>query len=934
MGPRVRGSVRTFLFLGKGLGGEKAEKTRPQAARGTSYHCKRVQFLRIALFLPLFSTGFLLAQTSHHTVSGMVTGPRGLPVIDASVKIFGANRVLIAEARTDEEGQFTIAPLAEGHYELRVEATGFSAFQRIIAVPLPPFEKLEVNLKLTPVEFEVTVTARHGAPEDTFFEPASVRIRGTRELIQREVSHLPRMLAEEPGILVQETTPGQGSPMLRGQAAQTVLYLLDGIRFNNSTYRSGHTQYLGWLPASAVDAVEVFLGPAATQYGSDALGGAINVMSALPPPWSDRKVTWGGESSTFFKSADLGAGGSLSAYIAGRNIAFTLVGSYARHQELRAGRGEDSHNSLTRFLGFTPEQVRVTLGSRLRDTDYAQTGYTAKLGVRLRSDQFLTLSWIQSEQYGVRRYDRLWGGEGHLRSDFLPQRLSFGYVRYQKIGVRRLQNLQATFSINQQTDGQISQTRETSSLGHELNRTTALGYLFSTTWVPAHAHTLTTGVELYDEYIFGKRTDTSSSGVTRQVRPRFPNGARYQSLGSYASDDWAAIPNKLLIESGLRFSYFRFKSRSAKNVFVNGVPTVPDATETFTDLTFNAGLAYSLIPSLVAFGRLARGFRAPTVFDLGEQGLTGGGFEVSPREAVAFNALIGDSAGSNAVSTGRDWRALRPEVLWSFEGGLRWKTRRLSGSLTLFDSEFDDSIQRRVLIVPSPVVSQSIGNETIIRQDEVGRIFVELDFRPVVSRANIGRVRIQGLEALLRVDWSEQWSSAFKAALQRGRELDTLNYARRISPDTFFASLRWNHPGGRFWLEGFTEISGPQTRLNPMELDDPRIGAWRTAESIAGFSNFAARRLGLIENDRLQLTGETLDEVIARVLGSALEGKPLFDLTKGFATLNLRGAYILDERNEILFAFMNITDMNYRKHGSGFDAPGINFTISYRLKFR
>jgi len=884
--------------------------------------------------LALYWPGFLFAQTSQHIVSGSVAGPRGLPVIAASIKLFGANRLLIAEAQTDAEGQFSLAPVAAGRYEVRVEALGFSSCQEIIDVPLAPPGRLEVNLKLTPVELKVTVTGRHGAPEETFFEPAAVRIRGSAELAQREVSHLPRMLAEEPGVLTQETTPGQGSPILRGQGAQTVLYLLDGIRFNNSIYRSGNVQYLGWLPAAGVDSVEVFLGPAGTQYGSDALGGAINVMSALLPAWSEQKWSWGGEWGTFFKSADLGTGSSLKAYVAGRNIVFVLTGSYARYQELRAGQGQDSHSSLSRFLGFTSEQVRATLGSRLPDTDYAQSGGSAKLGVRLRSDQFLTLSWLQSEQYGVRRYDRLLGGEGHLRSDLLPQRLGFGYVRYQKLGTGRLRNLEATFSLNRQVDGQLAQTRETSWLGNEVNRVTALGYLLSTSWAASHGHTLTAGMELYDEYIFGKRIETSGSGAARAARPRFPHGTRYQSLGIYAVDDWDAIPKKLLVESGLRFSYFRYKSRADKNVFVDGVPTVPDAVETFTDLTFNAGLSYAILPSLVAFGRVARGFRAPTVFDLGELGLTGGGFEVSPREAVAFAAYIGDSAGSTAISTGQRWQALRPEVLWSFEAGLRWQTRRLSGNLTLFDSEQVDSIQRRVVIVPAAVVGQKIGNEPITRQDAAGRIYVDLDFRPVVSRANIGQVRLQGLEALLRVNWSEQWSSAFKAALQRGRELDTRNYARRIAPDTFFASLRWSHPRGRFWLEGFTEISGPQTRLNPSEVSDPRVGAWRTAEAIASFFNFTTRRLGLVEGDRLKLTGETLDEVIVRLLGPAREARPLCDRTKGFATFNLRGGYILGERNEIFFALMNITDRNYRKHGSGFDAPGINLTISYRLKFR
>lgn len=74
----------------------------------------------------------------------------------AFVKIFGVNRVLIAEVRTDEEGKFTIVQLAGGGYELRVEVIGFSPFQRIIDVPVAASERLEVNLKLTPAEFEVT----------------------------------------------------------------------------------------------------------------------------------------------------------------------------------------------------------------------------------------------------------------------------------------------------------------------------------------------------------------------------------------------------------------------------------------------------------------------------------------------------------------------------------------------------------------------------------------------------------------------------------------------------------------------------------------------------------------------------------------------------------------------------------------------------------
>lgn len=108
----------------------------------------------------------------------------------------------------------------------------------------------------------------------------------------------------------------------------------------------------------------------------------------------------------------------------------------------------------------------------------------------------------------------------------------------------------------------------------------------------------------------------------------------------------------------------------------------------------------------------------------------------------------------------------------------------------------------------------------------------------------------------------------------------------------------------------------------------------QTADTIVDFFNFAVRRLGLTENDRLTPTGETPDEVSVRVLKDDANGLPLFTRTKGFATMNLRGTYQLGPRSELFFALTNTTDANYRKHGSGFDAPGVNLSLSYRLHFR
>ena len=112
--------------------------------------------------------------------------------------------------------------------------------------------------------------------------PRSRRDRDGEELESRPVQLLPQALREETGVLVQQTTTAQASVFIRGFSAQRVVYLLDGVRFNTSTYRAGATQYLGWIDPAAVQRIEIVRGPSSVQYGSDAIGGVVNVLAQRP----------------------------------------------------------------------------------------------------------------------------------------------------------------------------------------------------------------------------------------------------------------------------------------------------------------------------------------------------------------------------------------------------------------------------------------------------------------------------------------------------------------------------------------------------------------------------------------------------------------------------------------------------------------------------
>jgi len=861
------------------------------------------------------------------SLSGVVLNINGEPVPGALVRLFGPNRLQVAQTDSDAQGRFAFAELSSGNYELRVTVPQLRA--RVQLVEVTP-QGATVTVLFGQIEERVTVTTSRGLIQDDTKVAGTIRSLSLDQLKERAPDLLPRMLTEENGIIAQQTTPGQGSPILRGQSAQAVLYLVDGIRFNNSTYRAGNTQYLAWIPGVAVDSLDVQLGPSGVNYGSDALGGAINVSTLqVPALVSMPGWEWHGNGRVFFESSSTGLGADGGIGGASDRFAGTFAATGGRHQELRGGRREDSHNVLTRFLGLPTETVQDILGTRMVDTDYGSAGVTGKASYRVRETGTVTAFYLHNQQFDIRRYDRLLGGDGRNVAAFKPQILDFGYARYQDV-IRDGIFVEATFSVNRQTDGREDQRFRDSTLRIEENSVTAFGYEFMAS-SNAGEHLLSMGAEVYDEYIDAFRHEASGGEVT-PVRPRVPNGSRYTSFGAFILDDWTAIDDRVHLTGGVRFSHFRAATNAEDNI-LDGVAAVPTTMETFSDVTFNVGTTVQLSEEASIYGRVARGFRAPSLFDIGETGLTGGGFEVAPEEAVALDALIGDSAGNSAVSTGSAWTPLAAELLWSFETGFRWRQRGRRFDFSFFDSELADSISRRTMIVPTDVVGEVIGGEEIIAQDEVGRIFVAVDPDPVVSRANIGRNRVWGIEWLFEQEMSRSTLFIFKGGVQRGRELDTDFWARKIAPDHFNAIVRWNRTGGRLWLEVVFIGMLTQDRLNPADIEDRRIGAFRDADSIAAYFNNGATTLGVVSNGILLATGETLEDVQLRILGPGLEGNPLFTETPGWWTVSLRGGFNINASSELTFSIANIFDRNYRLHGSGFDSPGFSAIVAWQGRF-
>ena len=878
-------------------------------------------------------------------IAGTVRDQAGAAVAGAEVKLLSADGAEVSRAQTDARGQFSFAVMAAAGYAVVVSKGGFEESRRECSVAPGQHLSLEIQLRVAALSESVTVTPARGQAREIVETPEAVSVTTADEISRRPYLILPQALKEELGIHLQQTTTAQGSLFLRGLTGQQVVNLIDGVRLNNSTFRPGANQYTAFIEPSAVERVEVVRGPNSTPYGSDSLGGTMNVLTRPTGVGASRFGLHGG-ARTFFASADLSGGGDAHLSGGTRRWGFYAGGSARRAQDLRAGGGLDSHSVATRLLGISSK----VLGDRLQDTGYTQYGAHAKFSARPTDADTLTFAYLRGTQLGVRRYDQLDGGLGNLLSDFDPQTLDFVTARYDRAVLGPLDTVSLTFSYNGQRDDRRSQNINNSTglrsrITEEFNRTDVFGYQAQATKRLGARHSFAFGGEFYDERVRSERTDLRFSNATldftdrADVRARFPDGSRYRTLGLFVQDAARLIPERLTGSFGLRYSRFSYRQTPDDNPLdARGLPTVPAFETAFDDLTFNAGFVLNVTRHFGLNGNVSRGFRAPNVNDFGSIGISGIGFEITPEEGERLGALVGNfDASRPPADAGRPVRQLQPETLYNYEAGVRLRTSRLSATASAFNADFTNFIERRVALLPQGAVGQTIGGERVVRQDVSGAVYTALSSAPVFVRANAGHIRMRGVEGALTARPTRSLTFNAHAFYVRATNTDTglpPSLENGVPPLTGFAGLRWEPAGRRFWVEGYSLFAGAQTRFSDNDLQQARIGGVRTREEITQFFNNGAVARGLVRGGVLLETAETLPQVLRRVLGPDLSARvPLFTKNPGFATLNFRGGYRLGEHTRLTVMLENVLDKNYRTMGSGTDAPGTNAVVSFSRDF-
>lgn len=906
---------------------------------------RKLALIRPALALLMFalanSTIAPAQQSSQGRITGVVKDPNGAIVSGASVVLMHSQAMLSTTA-TDSSGHFSFDKVPVGSYEIRITQTGFGTHNVSAQVNAGKATELEVVLDLAPVSSQVTVTAETGQAQDKDRVPQAVNIIAENGIQQRTTAVLAQVADEEAGLALQRTSPGMGEVFVRGLTGKNVPVYVDGVRYTTSTQRGGVSTFFNLNEPSNLQAVEVLRGPNSAQYGSDSLGGVVQLVSRTPQ-FGSEPPEFHGEANTFFTSADASFGGNTLLSYGTRRFGMYVNAAGRRINTMRSANGLDSHSAITRFLGL-PSNI---LGARLPDTAFTQYGGTAHANYAATADQQFVLHYQRSQQDGGKRYDQLLGGDGNLIADLRNLMLDFFYGRYVKQGLGFFDTGSFTFSINSQREERRNQGGQGNPLGditHQYERTSSTGFSFYLDKQVTRTNTFLIGGDVYQERVNAPaHTFNPATRVDVLSRPRVPNRARYLTAGFYAQDVFDVVPEKFRLSGALRYSVASYRSRATDSPVTP--PLWPDDNLRVGDFSGRIGAIVTPAKGVSLVFNYSRGFRAPNITDLGTLGLTGDGFEADFAGSSALGGTIGTTANDQAVSTGIPVQRQRSEISHNLDVGVRVRRGRVETELTVFVIDINDAIVKQSLILPPGSTGRFLGSQQITFQDPTkGWVLVSLSATPVLIRANFTDARLWGLEYYLKAHINKNWSFNGNFTYIRAEDKQTglpPNIEGGTPPPTGFLSLRYAPSGKRYWIEAYSTLAARQSRLSTLDLADRRTGATRSRANIQDFFRRGACVHGLTTpgpggcgaaGGILIATGENLTQVQNRVLGSA-QSAPLFTYLPGYGLFNVRGGFRFNDKSEISLDFENIGDHYYRNASWGVDGPGLSITARYRYRF-
>lgn len=221
-------------------------------------------------------------QSPGAVVTGIVTDQTGAVVVNAQVLMLNLASGRRLTTKTDSFGKYELAGLSPGSYQISVRSEGFAAAAQSITLRPASSHREDFLLAPGPIEIDVTVTAGKGSARLVADTAQIITVAGASQIEERRPASTLRAVENAPNLTPINANPALERPRLRGLASNRLLIVLDGERLNNmrSDPTSGVSPSV--VDVTQLESAEVVSGAGSSLYGSDAMAGVMNLITASP----------------------------------------------------------------------------------------------------------------------------------------------------------------------------------------------------------------------------------------------------------------------------------------------------------------------------------------------------------------------------------------------------------------------------------------------------------------------------------------------------------------------------------------------------------------------------------------------------------------------------------------------------------------------------
>lgn len=447
------------------------------------------------------------------------------------------------------------------------------------------------------------------------------------------------LLANLPGIKVQKTQMGGGSPVIRGMEANRVLLVVDGVRMNNAIYRTGHLQSSITVSPTVLERTEVIYGPSSVIYGSDALGGVINYFTVIPEINSENMVN----TSIFSRYSSVNNEKTNHLDLAlsfNKWASFTAV-SYSDFGDLRMGKNRNHgfenwgkvfqySNNTNSF--YNPVGVENPNPNLQKNTGYNQLDLLQKFYVPLSQNTDITFNIQYSTSSDIPNFDNLAEvTDGKLRyaeAYYGPQNrflassalhfnpnyswlekgsFIFAYQQVEESRIERRMNSLDRFYRTENVDVYSLNGDFFVPLNKSKNRNLSYGFELTHNEVSSDA----IGREVA---VNGNEVTGFSNDFT--IQSRYPDGGSQYSSAALYTNYRQDLSDKSTLNTGIRLTSTFLNALWVDDTFI----TLPDM-DIYTDnkaVSATAGYVYKPSANWQINTLLSSGFRSPNIDDIGK----------------------------------------------------------------------------------------------------------------------------------------------------------------------------------------------------------------------------------------------------------------------------------------------------------------------------